>query len=253
VVRLQKAALPPMPRPALPPPTHVSPLIRPWFGVARGDDGQSRVTMVWEPARRVTGDPVRTLAPARLKVAASTPEGESLYEGVVVPAGAPAVDGESSQAVFNVPPGRRVRLQMSVEDAASRVLDTDVREVVVGGLGGAVAIATPEVLRARTARDLRTLTTSPDAIPSAAREFSRVEQLVVRLKIYGDQPLVTASLMNRRGQAMRALTVEKGERSGAYTLALPLSGLAAGDYTITLRASAANAEAREVVNFRVTP
>jgi VWFA-related protein len=253
VARIQKASIPPAPRPALPPPTHVSPLIRPWFGVARGDDGQSRVTMVWEPARRVTGDRIVTLAPARLKVTASTPEGRSLYEGVVVPAGAPAVDGESTQAVFNVPPGR-VRLQMSVEDAASRVLDTDVREVMVGGLTGAVAIATPEVMRARTARDLRTAIASPEAIPTAAREFSRVEQLVVRLKIYGDrEPVVTANLLNRRGQAMRALTVEKGHGSGAYTLAVPLSGLAAGNYTIALRATAANAEAREAVNFRVTP
>ena len=110
VARIRKASMPVAPPPPLPPPTHVSPLIRPWFGVARGDDGRSRVTMVWEPARRVTGERVRALAPARLKVTASTPDGRPLFEGVVVPAGASAVDGESTQAVFDVAPGR-VRLQ----------------------------------------------------------------------------------------------------------------------------------------------
>jgi VWFA-related protein len=253
VARIQRASMPLPPPPPLPPPTHVSPLIRPWFGVTRGDEGRSRVTMVWEPARRQTGDRVRTLAPARLRVTASSPEGNAIFEGIVVPAGAPVIDGESTEAIFEVPPGR-VRLTMSIEDAASRVLDTDVREVLVGGLKGAVAIATPEVLRARTARDLRTLAASPAATPTAAREFSRVEQLVIRLRVYADQePVVTASLMNRRGQSMRALMVMKSDGAGDYALALPLSGLAAGDYTINVRAAAATAEARETLSFRVTP
>ena len=209
--------------------------------------------MVWEPARRLTGDRVRTLAPARLKVTASSPEGVALFEGVVVPTGATAVDGESTQAVFDVAPGR-IRLQMSVEDAAARVLDTDVREVVVGGLTGAIAIGTPEVLRARTARDLRSLEASPDATPTASREFSRVEQLVIRLQVYSaPEPVVTASLMNRRGQSMRALVVTKGESSGEYRLEIPLSGLAAGDYTVNVQATADNAAAREAMSFRVTP
>ena len=146
----------------------------------------------------------------------------------MVPTGAPAIDGESTQAVFDVPPGR-IRLQMSVEDAASRVLDTDVREVVVGGLTGAVAIAhaggPASAHRSRFADAGRLA----DATPTASREFSRVEQLVIRLRVYADhEPVVTASLMNRRGQSMRTLVVTKGEGAGDYALALPLSGLAAG-------------------------
>jgi hypothetical protein len=253
LARIRTASLPAAPRTPLPPPTHVSPLIRPWFGVARGDDGRSRVTMVWEPTRRQTGDRSAAVTPARLKVTASTPEGDQLFDGVVLPVGASAIDGESTQAVFNVAPGR-VRLRMSVEDAASRVLDTDIREVMVGGLTGAVAIGTPEVQRARTARDLRVLAAASEATPTAAREFSRAEQLVVRLKVYADgEPNVTSSLMNHRGQTMRALAVTKTERGGDYSLALPLSGLAAGDYTIAIRAALANVEARESIGFRVTP
>jgi VWFA-related protein len=253
VARIRRALMPVPPPPPLPPPTRVSPLIRPWFGVARGDDGRSRVTMVWEPARRMTGERIRAAAPARLRVTASTPEGRPLFDGVVLPAGASAVGGESTQAVFDVAPGR-VRLKMSVEDAASRVLDTDVREVIVGGLTGAVAIGTPEVLRARTARDLRTLAAAPGATPTAAREFSRVEQLVIRLKVYADrEPIVTSSLLNHRGQVMRPLVVMKGDRAGEYAVGLALSGLAAGAYTIEVRATAANDDAREAIGFRVTP
>ena len=111
VARIRKASMPVAPPPPLPPPTHVSPLIRPWFGVARGDEGRSRVTMVWEPARardRRSGS----------HAGAGQAEGHrldagrdvALFEGVVVPAGASAVGGESTQAVFDVAPGR-VRLQ----------------------------------------------------------------------------------------------------------------------------------------------
>ena len=253
LARIRLASLPPAPRSPLPPPTHVSPLIRPWFGVARGDDGRSRVTMVWEPTRRQTGDRTRAVAPARLKVTASTPQGDPLFEGVVVPAGAPAIDGESTQAVFEMAPGR-VRLRMSIEDAASRVLDTDVREVLVGGLTGAVAIGTPEVQRARTARDLRALAAGPGAAPTASREFSRAEQLVIRLKVYAaGEPSVTSNLLNHRGQTMRALTVTKGDSGGDYSFALPLSGLATGEYTIDVRAALENVDARESIRFRVTP
>jgi hypothetical protein len=121
-------------------------------------------------------------------------------------------------------------------------------------LTGAVAIGTPEVLRARTARDLRTLAAAPDATPTASREFSRAEQLVIRLKVYSDRdPVVTSSLLNRRGQIMRPLVVMKGDRTGEYALGIPLAGLAVGDYTIDVRATAASADAREAVSFRVTP
>src|SRR6185295_9136072 len=45
--------VPPEPAP------HVSTLIRPWFGMSRGDGGLTRVTFVWEPAPRVPGERVR--------------------------------------------------------------------------------------------------------------------------------------------------------------------------------------------------
>ena len=77
---------------------------------------------------------------------------------------------------------------------------------------------------------------------------------MIRLKVYADgEPVVTSSLLNHRGQVMRALDVMKGDAAGDYALGMPLSGLAAGNYTINMRATAANVEAREAISFRVTP
>ena len=42
--------------------THASPLIRPWFGFTRGDDGKTVVQYVWEPAVRVPGGSGRAQA-----------------------------------------------------------------------------------------------------------------------------------------------------------------------------------------------
>ena len=79
--------------------------------------------------------------------------------------------------------------------------------MLVRDLRGKVAIGTPEVLRARNAREFRALDTDPDAVPVAARAFSRAERLLVRFPAYapdGQHPVV-ARLLNRMGQPMRTL------------------------------------------------
>src|SRR5262249_48976076 len=50
-------------------PRRISPLIQPWFGLSRADDGKTLVTFVWEPAPRVPGDRVRH-TPTRIDVKA---------------------------------------------------------------------------------------------------------------------------------------------------------------------------------------
>ena len=87
---------------------------------------------------------------------------------------------------------------MSIQDSAAASIDTDVRDLLVGDLRAPVAIGTPEVLRARTARDVRVLETSPEAVPVASRQFSRAEQLIIRVPVYSPDsgPEVTAKLLN---------------------------------------------------------
>lgn len=244
------------PRPARPiePARRISPLIRPWFGISRGIEGKTRVTFVWEPSGPVPGDRnVRTAT--RLALSVIGTNGASVFTGTILPASpGPAAADAPARAVFEVAPGR-FRLQMSIEDAASQTIDTDVRDLIVRELRGKVALGTPEVLRARTARDLRAIDADPDAVPIASREFSRSEQLVIRVPAYadGERPVVSARLLNRAGHPMRTLQMagtDLGENR--REIALPLAMLAPGDYSVEITATTPSGAVREAVSIRVT-
>src|SRR5262249_7210986 len=112
-----KRTVPPEPAP------HVSPLIRPWFGMARGTNGRTRVTIVWEPAARVPGERRQPIA-TRLVLTAKSSDGTVLFDGPLGPTGPAMIDdpaGTRAKAAFDVPPGR-LRLRMAVRDAAGRAL-----------------------------------------------------------------------------------------------------------------------------------
>jgi VWFA-related protein len=243
------------PKPVVPlePAPHVSPLIRAWFGTSRGEGGKTRVTFVWEPTARTTGERQRRL-PARLSLTAIAPDNSVLYEGLVNPT-APGLIAESvgtpSKVVFDMAPGR-LRLRMSIQDLAQQVIDSDIRSISIRDMRGNVMIGSPEVLRARNAREFRTLDTE-HAVPAAAREFSRMERLLVRFRVYGPAgaPVsVSARLLSRMGP-MRELPVTATD-DGQQTLDLSLAGLAVGEYVVEVSASSSAGEAKDVVDFRVT-
>ena len=245
------------PKPAvpLPPARRTSPMIRPWFGMAKGAGGNTRVTFVWEPAGAVPGDR-RVRTPSRVAFKVLGESGATVFEGPVRPTGVVSPDAPgapAARAVFEVPPGR-VRLEMSIEDSAAVAIDTDVRDIIVGDLRAPVVIGTPEVLRARTARDVRALEANPDAVPVASREFSRAERLVIRVPAYAPDraPEVTATLKNPAGQSMRPLTAQAPTPDGRAQIDLALAGLAPGDYSLEIVAVSPAGQARETLRFRVT-
>jgi VWFA-related protein len=254
--------------PAFALPWRTSPLIRPWFGLSRGPDGKTRVTFVWEPAPRVPGDRTRIGLPAHIVLTAYAPDGAELFQGTVDAAGNPdsrlatpdlstvarSEQVDPARAVFDVKPGR-LRLRMSIEDAASQVVDSDVREISIRDLKAPVALGTAEVLRTRNAREFRALGSDRQAVPVASREFSRTERLIIRVAAYSPDraPRVSARLMNRMGQAMRVLVVEPPSTpDGQFQIDLPLAGLAPGEYMIELTASGSAGEAKDLLGFRVT-
>jgi VWFA-related protein len=245
-----KVVVPPEPAP------HASTLIRPWFGLARGENGKTRVTFVWEPATRVPGERVRRMV-AKLEFQARSADGTVLFKGPVAATGPAAVDEPSAtpaRVVFDAPPGR-LRLNMSIQDAASTVLDEDVREMSIRDLKGDVAVGTPEILRARTVREFRTIDGEAAAVPVASREFSRTERLLIRFYAYGpaDRPAVaSAALLDRAGHTIRALTLAPAAADGEYTIDLPLAGFAPGDYTVAVKAASGAREATDRAAFRVT-
>jgi VWFA-related protein len=248
------------PRPRMPPepPAHVSPLVKPWFGASRGADGKTRVTFVWEPAAPVPGIRTRQLYPSRVVLRALGADGTPLFEGAVLPTGtlrSDPSDEARARADFDVPPGT-LRLRMSIEDDTGQAIDSDVRDITVRDLSAPVVIGTPEILRARTARDYSVLVKDPDAAPVASREFSRAERLMIRVPIYaptGTVLNVSARLLNRLGQPMRELPIRQGVAPAAPNeIDLPLAPFASGQYLIEVAAKSPAGEVKDRLEFRVT-
>ncbi|MBI2222128.1 MAG: VWA domain-containing protein [Acidobacteria bacterium] len=218
---------------------------RTWIGTMRADDGRTQVTFAWEPASAGPGS-VGGATPARISLTVVAPGGEPLFRGTVE---------ERTAARFVVPPGP-VQIRYNIEAADGRVIDSDSRELVAADyLRPQLQLSTPVLLRGRTARDLNALRADAAASPTASREFSRAERLVVRVQAYspGDQPpAVTARLLNRTGKPMADLPM-KAPTGGArdFEAELPLAALAAGEYLVEIKASAAEGEAKELVAFRV--
>jgi hypothetical protein len=242
------------PRPPPEPVRRLSPLIRPWFGLTRGADGQTRVRFVWEPAPRVPGARSRAQPPARVTMKATQADGTAVFEGVVgaaTPSATPA--GDPVQAVFDAAPGRLL-VQMTIENAVAQVLDVDVRDVVISALTAQVVLGTPQVWRARNAREFRAVLEHPEAAPSAAREFSRTERLLIRVPAFGaDTPLVSARLLSRLGVPMRDLPLTADAGASTHHVDLPLAGFAVGDYVIEFSARGTGRDVRESLRFRVVP
>lgn len=230
--------------------------IRPWFGMAPGEGGATNVNFAWEPAPRVPGDKNVLGVPARIVISVSTLDGDAVFNGTVVPAStSPGISDFPSRVSFATSATRLV-VQMAIEDADAKVIDRDVRDVVVGGFTGAIGIGTAELLRIRTARERQALERDPLATPVSSRSFSRSEQLVLRVPVFrkGAPPTLTGSLVSSFGSVMRRVTAtEMPSRPGVYEFDLPLASLAAGPYRFDILARGEDGEARESVSFRVTP
>jgi len=229
-------------------PSHASPYIRPWIGMSRGPDGLTSVTVTWEAGEA----PPRNQRVAAIALKAMAPDGRVLFQHRI---GA----GAASRAKFDTPPGY-VALEMALQSSSGAALDTDYRALSVPNLQvKRPTFATPQFLRTRTARGFAETSTNPDAIPVAARTFSRAERLLVRIPVYaqGDTtPTVSANLLNRRGIRMRELQRLPADLPpGVVQFDLPLSSLAPDEYGVELIAANAQPprdEARETLVFHVT-
>ena len=240
-------------------------VIRTWIGTARGENGKTRVTFVWEPAPPPPG--VRREEAARVSVTAMAPDGSPYFRGRVpdvtmASAAAPQAAGTAggapsprapAQVVFDAPPGP-MQLRYSIENANAGVIDTDVREITVPDLTAPqVQLSTPQVLRARTVKEFRELSADPHAVPSASREFRRTDRLVIRFDAYAPAgtPEVTAKLLNRAGQAMLDVPVSTQSAGATHQIDLPLASMAPAEYLIEIKAAGEGGEAKQLIAFRL--
>jgi VWFA-related protein len=208
--------------------------IRTWVGIERGEDAKAKVTFVWEPAAQASGatsvSSTSSTGPARVVLTALGADGNQDFRGNV-----------QHMATFDAPPGT-LALRISVEAADASVLDTETREIPIPDVTAPTMwLSTPQVFRARTAREAQQIRSDPAAVPLAGRGFSREDRLLVRFAAYGPgKPTVTARLLNHLGQAVADLpvTAPSSDPGGsARVIDLALANLTPGEYLVELDAA----------------
>lgn len=236
-------------------PRHTSPLIRTWFGQSAGGEGRTRIAFVWEPAPRVPGTRGPVVTPSRIAMSVTTMDGAAIFQGDVPASGREAVvTAERPILAFDAAPATLL-VQLEVKDAVGRVLDRDVRDLVVTAFTAPVSFGSASVYRARSARELRSIGEG-SASPVASRQFSRAEHLVVRIAVAGASTgaAVRARLQSRFGSRLRDLPVRAADAdAGAVQVDLALAGLASGEYAVEFEAQDERRAVVARVEFAVTP
>jgi VWFA-related protein len=242
--------------------------VRTWVGTAKGENGNTRVTFVWEPLPGTPG--VRRDQPGRVALTASGANGTLVFRGRVPdnnPAPPAATPGAASRTttpapragaapastalgpqriVFDAPPGR-MELRIGVEAIGGGLIDSEIQDIVVPDLGASSGYSTPRVYRARTARDFQAIAKDADAVPTAGREFSRADRLLLRFDVYGGATPV-AALLNRNGQKMADVPVGPAVVGGTHQIDFGLGAIPPGEYLIEISLTEST---KELVALRV--
>lgn len=226
--------------------------IRTWIGTDRSVNDKTRVTLLWEPLPPSPG--VKRDQPRRVTVLATSPSGDIVYRGKVPTE--LAAPGNGGIIRFDAPPGK-LDLRLTIEGDGTGTLDSEDRELTVPDLTSPdLTLATPKVWFARSALEFNKLTGATPPAPTAIREFSRADRLLIRTDAYasGSTPVtLTAHLLNQQGTKMSDIPVSAPtDAVASYSIDLPLANLAAGQYLLEITAnSEGHKPVSELVAFRV--
>jgi hypothetical protein len=231
--------------------------VRTWLGTSRGEQGKTRVTLIWEPLPQPPGLRRDQPLPGRVSLIAADAKGDLVFRGrapetiPATPSPATAAPPGPQRLDFEAAPGE-IELRMSVEGAAGGgMLDSEIRKIVVPDLTTTeAAISTPRVHRARTVREFQAIAADAAAVPAVAREFSRTERLLIRFEVYGNAT-PTAVLLNRNGNRMGDVPVAASPIAGTYQIDLGLAAIAPAEYLVEITGKGATNEAKELIAFRV--
>jgi len=249
--------------------------VRTWLGTQRGENGKTRVTLVWEPlAKTPVGNLRSDPAPGRVSLIAATEKGDLVYRGrtpdspqlasanpqatgasASLPAGTASTAAVPQSLTFEAPPGK-LELRMTVEGAGGGVLDQEIRNITIPDLTAArPAISTPRVYAVRTPREFQAIASNASATPPANREFSRTMRLLIRFDSYGpgnEVPAPTAALLNPNGQKFTDVPVTTATAGGTHQIDMSLATIPPGEYVIEITTKSATGDtAKELVAFRV--
>jgi VWFA-related protein len=221
---------------------HLSGLIQPWFRMARAGGGRTQVTFSWVPRGTSVKDP-------SLEFSAVTFEGVQLYPNTVVAAG----PGETGRATFEATPGT-IQVTMAVKDAAGKVVDTEVRYILVPTLETTAATITAiDLVRTRTLREFERVQLERDVMPADSHDFYRDDRVIVRVAASGGPgttPGVTAELITPSGQRIATLS-KLPDLDGIVQFDLPLARYPRGDYRIQVRVADGASATAQLITFRL--
>jgi hypothetical protein len=230
-----------------------SPLIDMWYGLERDADGGLRMVVTWQPS--ALADRPRAPRPAQVALKAGMAEGGESFEQNVAPVATDSADG-AARATFPVTAGR-VQLDLEITTMDGTVIDHAAQDIDVPRTrGNGPVLLQPQLMRARTARDVEALAQTATVTPSPSRAYRRTERLLLRVPAYspdGAAVTVTASLVNTRGQTIRRLgALPASPATGAAQFDVPLAFLAPADYGLEIRVDGPGGTARQLLRFELT-
>ena len=202
-----------------------------WVGASAGTGDTTTLTLRWEPAERgsdVDRVDIEPVHPGQPPPSAGAPLAED----------ARSIASEAS-ATFDVTPGEESAFRLTARGLDGEVIDQWQYKTVVPAFAGTpLAMTTPRFFRARSAFEWRARKASADPLPVASRTFNRTDRVLVDVGWHtdGDEPpVVTASLLNTKGDSLVTLPVV-AQSSGHGRVTLPLSSLAGAAYVIRVEA-----------------
>jgi hypothetical protein len=116
-----------------------------------------------------------------------------------------------------------------------------------------VAISSPELFRARTGIELRTIEADGAVTPYAGHEFERTDRAVIRFFVTGtgaSLATIKARLLNRSATALVDLPVTQ-KRPGEYEVSLTIASIARGEYLVEITAVTGEARVQALAPLRV--
>ena len=115
-------------------------------------------------------------------------------------------------------------------------------------------MSTTRFYRAQSIQELRAIRTAPDPPPTAVRQFSRSDRVLVRVECYpsppGDVPVIQAHVLTRDGRELTELPVPALD-GGSAMFELPVGSLGQGTYILRVRATQGTEQVEDMTAIRV--